>query len=219
MAIVPESERTTAWYLFNRRFLCRIPAMANRTLEDVKEFGVFSTGDAVIDREMSKEPVHRYLTIAEMENIYHQGHRINVVNYAETKTIYELISNHLLAWRTFFETMENNRVPQETIDELIRLDGLAGAVYVSAKHLFNEQIAQSVFARFRQQRTLGAALTRGMFTERTEKPVDAPLEEGQSAHANKPDVRPERVSWASRFEAQKAVNNVGGRGNGGRSWN
>jgi hypothetical protein len=210
MGYVKECDRTTAWYLFNKLFLCRIPQLATRTVDDLKEFGVFSTGDAIVDREMAKDWVSRWLSIAQMEHIFTKGFPIKVVNYGDTKKIYELISAHLLTWREFFETAENNRVPAETVDELVNLDKLASEVYKPAKHLFTEEIAQSLFSQALRRTRTRSLLSRTSFNRqqevapaRPDPTVQVSLEE-LAKPVEKVSNHPERFSLSKIFERQRS---------------
>lgn len=216
MSYVPEDQRTTAWYLFNKRFQVRIPDQATRSLEEIKQFGVPTTGDPVIDREMSKDWGMRYLCIAEMEDIFNRGYDVKVLRYSETKVIYELISNHLLEFRRFFETVMNNRVPDETIEELIRLDKFAAAVYEPAKHLFTREIAQSILGRHLQERRQSTFLSKSMFNKHVTPAGTETTNENKTMAPGDVEGKPtsdapERVSMVSMFQRQRTTI-------GGNSW-
>jgi len=167
--VTDKANRPTVWYLFHPRFLCKAPLMATTSVEDIRRFGMPTTGDPLIDQEMSKEWPLRMLSIAEMEDIFNRGYSIRLQRYADTKTVYEYIRDHLIAWRYFFENAGNNRVPQETIDELIRLDKFAAVVYGPAKSLFSKETATSLFGLYRQKRRLGGLMSRNAFVESSEK--------------------------------------------------
>jgi hypothetical protein len=204
MGWIPENQRTTAWYLFEEKFLCKVPQLATRTIEDIKQFGVFTTGDKVIDRELAKEWTLKYLSIAKMEEIFNNGHNIKVVNFADTKKIYELISAHLITWRDFFGRMENSGVDAQTLDELVRLDKFAAAVYEPAKHLFTEEIAMSLFGQYQSKQRLGKLLARGMFKDaEINKPQPTPTDPNnpnQSSVEVESKKFPERRSMIPLFE-------------------
>lgn len=148
MPYVPEHLRTTAWYLFEPRFAVKVPPLALRTLEDIKEFGQFTTGDPVMDREINRADVRCMLNIAKMESIFRKGHSVKVVNYSDTKTIYDYITNHLTWFKEFMLSGENRPLGfDETLDDLIYLDKFASSVYIHAKHFFDSPEAMSVFGR------------------------------------------------------------------------
>lgn len=200
MGVVQDKKETrpTVWYLFNRRFMCRVPPLALRSIEDIKMFGTPTTGNPLLDKEMEQEWALRMLNIAEMEDCFNRGYNVRLAKYSDSKVIYELITDHLISWRTFFETVENNRVPDETIDELIRLDKFATAVYVPARHLFTETTAQTIFGRYRQARRSASLLSRNMFTKQEAKEQEKEVDE-----TGKKKGRPERTSMASSFNRQR----------------
>lgn len=200
MGVVQDKKETrpTVWYLFNRRFMCRVPPLALRSIEDIKLFGTPTTGNPLLDKEMEQEWALRMLNIAEMEDCFHRGYNVRLTKYSDSKVIYDLITDHLIAWRTFFETIENNRVPDETIDELVRLDKFATVVYIPARHLFTEETAQTVFGRYRQARRAASLLSRNMFTKQ-----DAKNQEQEVDENGKKKGKPERISMASSFNRQR----------------
>lgn len=198
--VADKADRPTVWYLFNRRFMCRAPLLATMSIDDIKQFGMPTTGNPVIDQEMSKEWPVRMLSIAEMEDIFNRGYSIRLMKYDDSKTVYEFIRNHLLVWRNFFEMAGNNRVPQETIDELIRLDAFAAAVYEPAKHLFTHEIATSLFSAYRQKRRLGGFMSKNTFIasatqaerkrqQRTD-PATANADQKEKEESNYPSLTP-----------------------------
>lgn len=219
MGVVQEKKKAshpTVWYLFNRRFMCRVPPLALRTIDDIKMFGTPTTGNPILDKEMEQEWALRMLNIAEMEDCFHRGYNVRLVKYSDSKTIYELIIDHLVEWRNFFDVATNNRVPDETIDELIRLDKFATAVYVPARHLFTEETASSVFGRYRQARKAASLLSRGMFAKQAEK--DAENEIGEDG---KKKGKPDRTSMAgifSRHRASTAASHWREADIGGKTW-
>jgi hypothetical protein len=103
-AVLAKEDRPTVWYLFNRRFMCKAPVMATMSVDDIKQFGMPTTGDPMIDKEMSREWPLRMLNIAEMEDIFNRGYSLRLTKYSDSKTVYELIRDHLLEWRSFFVT-------------------------------------------------------------------------------------------------------------------
>lgn len=211
-----KEDRPTVWHLFNRRFMCRVPPLAIRTIEEIKMFGTPTTGNALLDKEMEQEWALRMLNIAEMEDCFNRGYNVRVVKYEDCKTIYGLITDHLLIWKTFFETAENNRVEEETIDELIRLDKFATAVYIPARHLFKVDEANSVFGRYRQARKSASLISRGMFARQ-----EAKDKENEIGEDGKKKGKPERTSLASTFSRQRSTalsNTWREKDIGGREW-
>ncbi len=204
MPYVPEDQRTTAYYLFTPRFMAKVPPMSLRTLEDIKQYGTFSTGDAVIDRELAKNDVQCMLNIAEMEAIYRKGHPVRIVNYTDTKRIYDYIQAHL----TFFRELvihSENRPPeyQQLCEDLVHLDKFAAANYIHARHFFSEAEATSLMGRHLSARRANLGLGRMAGIRRAtpevanKKPPETPEEKA-----------PKRISMETLFSKELDMNNV-----------
>lgn len=142
---VPENERDTRWYLWNPKFLCKIPLIQTMSVEYLQHFGMPSSGDKVLDNIAANELVHRMFTINDIVEHHRLGHRVGVVRAEDTKTIYEYVSNHLNAWKQKLEQELNTRAAP--IDDLVALDQLAVAVYKHARHQFTREYVDSVLAR------------------------------------------------------------------------
>lgn len=143
---IEPSKRDTRYYIWNQRiYLCRIRYMDTRTVDDLREFGMPTSGDSFYDREISNEIVQRMLTIAEMEDYFNRGIDVSVVTPSDTKRIYEAVSNHLVAWKNHLQISLNVKDPD--IDGLVRLDVFANAIYAHAKRHFSTDVVDSIMAR------------------------------------------------------------------------
>lgn len=142
---VPKEQRTPAWELFNTRFLCRVPYMATRSIEHVREFGMPASGDRRMDREHNTSLLERYMTVVQMVVMYKDGVTIRVVNQKDTTRIYELITAHLEDWRrNLTYSLNNKNAPTE---DLVDLDNFANAVYPYAQRFFPKDTPDSVMVR------------------------------------------------------------------------
>lgn len=193
---VPESERDTRWPIFNSLFYCRIPYLASRTVEDIKQFGMPISGDAAYDRQTANELVHRMITIAQMIDYYKRGVRVEIVDPAETKKIYEHISAHLTAWANVLEGSVNRG--NAPIDDLLLMDNFANAIYAHAKYHFPKEQVDSVFAR-----SLGGVLGMSRRNILGSKPVVK--EEGRE----EPPAYPERRSFSEIFSQRRTTTPTG----------
>lgn len=143
---VPLEKRTTAYYLFNPRFKCRVAYNQSMSSDYMRFHGMPSTGVKQYDDMMANELTHRLLTINDMVEYYKLGTNIEVDDSADTKTIYGYISDHLNAWkgqleRTLGETDE------ELLKDLVVLDNFANLVYPHATYHFAPDVLDSSFAR------------------------------------------------------------------------
>jgi hypothetical protein len=153
MPYVPPDKRDTAWYLFYELFMVRVNPTKIRTVEEIKMYGTPTTGNEDYDREMSKSEDIVMISIAQMEDIYNQGYQVKIVNYDDTKKIYEYIAKHLVAMRNISVGSENFNSNAETLNELIRLDKFAGAIFEHARYGMKQDVPQSsLIARMRSDR-------------------------------------------------------------------
>ena len=142
---LPEHERDTSYYLFRNLFRCRVPFIQTLSKEYIKHFGMPESGDAFRNKQMANELTDRMLTIAQMAEYYDNGVQVYVCKKEDTKKIYDLITDHLMAWRDRIENSFNPGNPP--IKDLILLDRFANAVYAHAKYQFTQEIADSLMAR------------------------------------------------------------------------
>lgn len=153
MSYVPESQRNTAWYLFYKLFQVRVNPTKIRSVEEIKQFGTPTTGNEDYDRELAKAEEIVMLSVAQMEDIYHQGYPVKIVKYEDTKAIYEIIDKHLIAMRNLMNQSENFTNDPKTLDELIRLDQFSQAMFTHARHQIRQAAPTSaLMARMRGDR-------------------------------------------------------------------
>jgi hypothetical protein len=201
---MPESERTTAWYLFKQPFMCRVSNIQSMSIEYIQKFGMPSSGYANHDKETANELVIRMLTISQMVEYYKNGVTVAVVNHIDTKEIYERISDHLNAWKQNIEVSFHTR--DAPVEDLMLLDKFANVVYAHAVYQFTTEIVDSLLSR---------RLTTVLKTNRqailappvntTINPVTDTLENDRAA------VFPERTSMASSFGDNRPSSGINGK--------
>lgn len=144
---VKPADRTTAWHLFNRLFKVRINPNHLRTAEDIKLYGTPTTGNELKDADLALREEVVMLNIAQMEDLFHQNYPVKVVNFDDTKEIYRYISDHLIAMKELFDKSENVTTDPTLMDDLIRLDQFAQAVFQFARYGLKFDILHSSLAR------------------------------------------------------------------------
>lgn len=142
---LPPEARDTSWYLFNERFMCRVPNIQTMSVDYLRQFGMPTSGDPRIDQEMANELVQRSLTIDRMFEYHRSGVQVRVMKEKDTARIYEIISNHLQAWRTKLQREMN--VGNAPLEDLIALDAFAAVVYKHARHQFTREFVESTLVR------------------------------------------------------------------------
>lgn len=194
-AYVPESERTTAWWLFNKLFMCRVPYLQTMSAEYIREYGVLASGDPVRDKALGSETITTMLSIAKMIEYFSKGVTVGVVRYEDTKKIYEYISNHLQAWKRELEYSVNADAP---VEDLLLMDRFASAVYVHARHQFTQDYADGIIAR---------RLTGGMSVNKNTlfRPKEPPPVETNTTSDDPHQHLPARHSMADVFASRRAI--------------
>lgn len=127
---VPEgfNEKTnTADLIFKKKFIMTIPAAAMQSDEALDAFGVINTPKLNIVDYLDNSMVKRYMTIAQMVNVYKQGYKVTADTKEVAKDIYDSITYHLYAWKNHLDTSINTRHPP--VDDLVTLDEIAQAIF------------------------------------------------------------------------------------------
>lgn len=142
---IPEKERDHRYGIFHVKYMVKIPYIATRTKEDIREYGMPSSGLKEFDVGQENQLVDRYLSINEMLEYFKNGVNVYVSDYKKTKDIYEAISEYLSFWLSSIRsTFSTNHVPLEDLQEL---DKFANVVYDKAKWLFTKEIVDDAMMR------------------------------------------------------------------------
>lgn len=191
---VPESQRDTRWYIWNNMYMCRVPFIHTMSADYIRHFGMPATGLDEYDRGMASELVTRMLTINQMVDFYGQGVTVRLCNPADSKDIYDHISNHLNAWRRQLE--DGFHMRNAPLEELQVLDRFAHAVYEHAQWHFDSTYVDSLFAR--NMAGVAGGLSRdSIITKKPEHLVNRDADE-----KNPTQNRTTRVSMAEIFASR-----------------
>lgn len=195
---VPESERDTRWYLFNKLFHCRVPWLASRDVEDIRRYGTPMSGDPLMDRQTNNELRDRMITIDAMVEYFKRGVQVEVTNESDTKQIYDYISAHLQAWAGVLEhSLNRGNAP---IEDLILLDKFANTVYKHARWHLPKNIVESHMARG----------LRGVFGAMSKGAIFGNEHLNEEGQEKTPEEQlPERTSYGEIFANRRTL--MGGR--------
>ncbi|EKD22636.1 MAG: hypothetical protein ACD_84C00030G0002 [uncultured bacterium] len=144
-AWIPFNQREPAWWVFHYKYQCRVRNIQTMSADYIRHFGMPTSGSPSHDAEMANELVVRMLTISEMADYFKQGVTVGVINYADTKDIYEKITDHLNAWKKVIS--DSFHIRGAPVEDLLLLDKFAAAVYVHAVPQFTTEIVDSLIAR------------------------------------------------------------------------
>lgn len=181
--------------IWERLWYCSFSRSLTTSEDYYKIFGRPSTGFKRFDKTSEDDVVSTMITIDTMVEYYKQGVTIAVMNYDDTRLIYECIQKHLMAWRDYLKN-SINMAGAPPIEDLIELDRFANAVYDKAKYLIPKDQIDSVFiTQMRQNMTLSRGSISDLFDR---KPTGEPTE---------PQTYPERQELADVFK--KSTNGFG----------
>lgn len=135
----------TTVLIWDHLFLCKIPQLDSTSVQFMRTVGHYITGDPGIDKELSNQWITTMLNIDRMVEFYREGVAIRVVNYSDTKLIYENISEHLSVWRQRLTYGLN--IGNAPIEDLILMDEFANLVYDHAKFQFTREMAESILGK------------------------------------------------------------------------
>lgn len=149
---IPYEQRDSAYWIWNELYQCSIPYIQMLTMEDLQEFGMPASGDAAQDYSTANELRQVMIPISEMVKYYHRGVQVYVNNPADTKRIYDRISDHLIAWKQKLTKSLNMR--NAPLEDLKLMDQFANAVYEHAKFQFTDDTIASLLTRTVDNRQL-----------------------------------------------------------------
>jgi hypothetical protein len=171
----------------------------------IRHFGMSDSGYAEIDKEAANELVIRMLTINDMVTHYFsKGAPVRVSSIADTKIIYEYITDHLNAWKEKLEQGWHTR--DAPIEDLILLDAFAMKVYQYAVHQFTTEIVDSLIAR-----RLSSTLKVNRDNILKPKAVTTVTVNAIGEETEVEDTTPKRESMADVFAQKRVSTNAGWR--------
>ncbi len=123
----------------------RMPYLQTTSVEYIKMFGMPSSGDKNVDKEMANQWITTYQSIASLTEHYANGVNIKVVDPSDPKRMYDAIAAHLEAWKDQIRYGIN--IGNAPIEDLIKLDEFANAVYEHAKYHMRPSDGDTMFAK------------------------------------------------------------------------
>lgn len=137
--------KDTAKPLWEELFMVKVPQLSLLSAEDISRNGMYTTGDKGIDGALHNQWRTVMIPISRMVELYQEGSQIRVINEIDTKRIYELITDHLVAWENMLTNGIN--IGDAPVQDLIDMDNFASAVYVHARHHFTQEMVDSILGR------------------------------------------------------------------------
>uniref|UniRef100_A0AAU7PF85 Uncharacterized protein n=1 Tax=Burkholderia phage vB_BgluM-SURPRISE13 TaxID=3159457 RepID=A0AAU7PF85_9VIRU len=127
--------------IWGRVWYCKVPRIARYGTAYLERYGLPTSGNQNVDRELMKQLAPVYITIAQMVEYYHEHTMVSIIKRDDTKAIYEICQDYTFDWaRRIQNTVFNHNVPFE---DLVQIDEFAEAVYQYAGHEYGEEFART----------------------------------------------------------------------------
>lgn len=186
----PKERLDTTEKIWEYYYLVRVPELAATSVEYLKTYGSYITGDKGVDQALTNQWMTRQMTINQMIDLYREGVQIKIVKESDVKEIYETIALHLEGWRSQLERGIN--IGDAPIEDLIAMDDFASAVYEFARHHLTRDTVNSIMA---QRMASTARLNPANFFNKPTTPGVETSENGVSRiNAIEENTTPERDS-------------------------
>lgn len=144
----------SAKVLVERLYMVRLRFRDSLTTEEIKAYGMPTTGDGQYDQGMYDDNVDRYVNIFTMLQYFREGIPFRIAVHSETKEIYEAVSDYLYSCKHVLENVLN--AGGLDVELLLALDRFAASIYDHAVEHFPNEFVQSkmlrTFASFRAAR-------------------------------------------------------------------
>jgi len=126
-----ETKHSAAYRIFHYYYKCWMPQhhLYDRAFMDT--FGIPTTGDREVDRELAGSETLCQLNIADMAEHLSNGANLTLETPKDSVAIYQTVREHLMDWKRIVEDPINTSEPP--VDDLRKLDELAGEIYKVAK--------------------------------------------------------------------------------------
>lgn len=129
---IAEEDRDTRYALWYVPYLCKIPQVQMRSIDDIRFNGTYISGNPAFDHATNWERIHVRLPIVKIVEHWVNGANVFIVDIDKhARPIYDAVEAHLNAWGEYLDTSYNTKpVPEE---DLIALDEFAQLMWSHAK--------------------------------------------------------------------------------------
>lgn len=140
-----QAERDTTFYIWEMQWHVRVPYLQTTDESYIKHFGMHTTGNAEIDKELSNQLIDTMIPISKMVDYHRRGIPIRIVKYDDVKKIYDYIEKHLSLWADNLKHGLN--IGNAPIEDLIAMNDFANSIYPMARPYYTENTIGSSFMR------------------------------------------------------------------------
>jgi len=174
-------KHSAAYKIFHYYYNCLIPQHHLYTEEYVNTFGIPTTGNRDIDRNLAESAIEARMTISEMAQYVDDGATLEFLQPEKTAEIYEIIVEHLNNWR--YKVDSSYQEVDVPIEDLKKLDYLAEQIFIIARNYMSDLTSTSGLLRNLDK------LSSGRFNRKAKTPQqEAQQQKQRSTATHKPIV-------------------------------
>lgn len=127
--------------IWGRLFMCRVPRISHYSTQYLETYGLPTSGNRDLDRDLIMQSDSVYITINDMIEHYNQNTTISIVKQHDTKEVYEICQEYTFDWA---DRLQQGILAQSTpFEDLIKIDEFAAAVYEHAGHMYGVKFART----------------------------------------------------------------------------
>jgi len=139
-----QSKHSAAHRIFHYLYKCYIPQHHLYSRDYLDTFGIPTTGDREVDKQLANSPTLCQLSIADMAEHFANGANMSLENPRVSVEIYETVREHLVNWQRIVQDPLDTTEPP--LDDLRKLDEFAGEVYKIARgYMEKDQTKHGIF--------------------------------------------------------------------------
>lgn len=141
MAWVPHKDRTAAYYIFDVLYPCSVSNIGGKSIEEISEHGMYSTGNRFLDYQSANQAVQRMLSIDSIYEYFKEGIVVRFQSTEVLKEVYNRITDHLKEWDGY---LVHNIAPGNfPAEDMLGLDDLADTLYKMIPEVINARQVES----------------------------------------------------------------------------
>lgn len=134
---VSEIQKTGA-LIWDGLYTVRLPYKHTKSVDELREFGLPTVGNPMLDKQIHNELVTIMITIDAIVEHYRIGTKLILPVAKELDEIYTIVNNYLIAWKKQIECGIN--ISHAPVDDLLLLDRFASELYQQARLINGDKV-------------------------------------------------------------------------------
>lgn len=137
--------KDTTEYIWDYTWLVSIPQLETTSDSYINHFGMPSSGNSAIDKELARQWIKTYRSINEMVEYHRAGIPFKILNMADVQQIYNYVEEHLQGW--LYNMKNSLNIGDVPIDDLMALNDFANSLFKYTSYGYKESETNTTFQR------------------------------------------------------------------------